>query len=101
MTTQTESAWVPTDTFANRLVLVRRDQRLSVKEAAERCGVKHSTWSLWENGTKPSDLLRTVTAISDTLGVDRGWLMFGGSLAKPGNKVTGGYTDWSVLDLAA
>lgn len=56
MSTQVAVGWVPRDTFSNRLVLVRREQGLSVKEAAARCGIHYATWSTWENGRKPADL---------------------------------------------
>lgn len=77
MSTQVAVGWVPRDTFSNRLVLVRREQGLSVKEAAARCGIHYATWSTWENGRKPADLAGVVTSISLGLGVDRDWLMWG------------------------
>lgn len=82
MSVATESAWVPTDTFGHRLVLIRRELHLNVKEAAARCGVHYATWSTWENGTKPGDLAGVVQAISRELKVDRDWLMWGGPLAQ-------------------
>lgn len=80
MTTQHQEAWVPTDQFRHRLVLVRRELDLTVKEAAARCGLHYATWSTWENGARPADLVGVVTAISSGLGVDRDWLLWGGSL---------------------
>lgn len=80
MSTATESAWVPTDIFGNRLVLIRRELHLTVKEAAAKCGVHYATWSTWENGTKPGDLAGVVQTISRELGVNRDWLMWGGPL---------------------
>lgn len=42
-------AWVPDDSFAARLVLIRKQLGLSQEEAATRCGLKPSTWFSWEN----------------------------------------------------
>jgi transcriptional regulator with XRE-family HTH domain len=83
MSTQAVGAWVPSDTFANRLVLVRRELGLSVKEAAVRAGIHYATWSTWENGRKPADMVAVVDAISAQLGVDRTWLMWGGRSEAP------------------
>jgi transcriptional regulator with XRE-family HTH domain len=77
MTVQHLRAWVPSDTFATRLVLVRRELGVSVKEAAAQAGLHYATWSTWENGRKPADMAAVVRAISDGLGVDRDWLMWG------------------------
>ena len=60
-----------------RLVLVRRELGISVKEAADKCGLRYATWSTWENGRKPADMAGVVDAISSELGVDREWLMWG------------------------
>ena len=85
MSIDTEQAWVPGDHFGTRLLLARRELGLTVKEAALRCGVHYATWSTWENGRKPADMAAVVGAVSDGLGVDRGWLMWGGTLSGPGN----------------
>ena len=78
----TSAPWVPTDTFGMRLVMVRAQKGLSQEEAAARCGLKASTWATWEkpNGAKPRGLEEVIRKISSGLGVDRGWLMFGGPL---------------------
>lgn len=70
-------AWVPTDTFGTRLVLVRRELGLTVKEAADRCGLHYATWSTWENGRNPANMAAVVRAITRGLGVSREWLMWG------------------------
>ena len=80
----TETAWVPTDTFANRLVLVRRELDITVREAADRTGLHYATWSTWENGRKPADMVAVVDAIAGGLGVDRAWLMWGKANAPTG-----------------
>lgn len=74
--------WVPADTFAARLALARMHaDNITIRDAAERCGLNYGSWSNWERGKKPRDLLETVEAISEGLGVDRDWLLFGGPLA--------------------
>lgn len=83
MSAVTEEAWVPTDTFGNRLILVRRELHLTVKEAAAKCGVHYATWSTWENGTKPGDMAQVVSTIASRLRVRRDWLMWGGPLVMP------------------
>lgn len=77
MTTQ---AWIPTDTFGSRLLLVRRQKGMTVEVAAKLCGVAQPTWTTWENGAKPRDHVGAVRKISEALGVDRDWLMWGGPL---------------------
>ncbi len=77
MSTSPQTAWVPHDSFANRLVLVRRELGLNVKEAAARCGLHYATWSTWENGRKPADMVGVVDSIHQGLGVERSWLMWG------------------------
>jgi transcriptional regulator with XRE-family HTH domain len=78
MTVQTNEAWVPSNTFANRLVLVRRELGgMSVKAASMRCGLNYATWSTWENGRTPANMAAVVEAIAAGLGVDRDWLMWG------------------------
>ncbi len=77
MTSAHQEAWVPRQTFGIRLILIRRELGFTVKQAAERCGIHYATWSTWENGAKPADLVRAVTDIANALGVDRDWLMWG------------------------
>lgn len=83
MSTETAHAWVPTDSFGSRLVLTRRELGLSVKDAADMCGLHYATWSTWENGRKPANMAAVVRAISDGLGVSRDWLMWGGPPMAP------------------
>jgi len=84
MSIDTAHAWVPTDNFGTRLLLVRRELDLTVKEAAIKCGLHYATWSTWENGRKPADMAAVVKAVSDGLGVSRAWLMWGGAPESPG-----------------
>lgn len=82
MTSPSEARAIPEDTFAARLKLARLHAgNLTVREAAVRCGLKHESWSGWERGGKPRDLADVVERISEQLGVDRTWLLFGGPLA--------------------
>jgi len=71
---------IPSDTFGNRLVLARRLEGLTIREAAERCGLHYATWSTWEAGRRPADILDVTTRIADELDIDRDWLLFGGPL---------------------
>jgi transcriptional regulator with XRE-family HTH domain len=71
---------IPTDSLANRLVLIRRELGLSQREAAQRCGVGFGSWQSWENGSAPRNALRDLVRVAQGLDVDREWLMFGGPL---------------------
>lgn len=73
-------AFVPTDSLANRLVLIRRELGLSQREAAARCGVGFGSWQSWENGSAPRNALRDLVRVAQALDVEREWLMFGGPL---------------------
>jgi hypothetical protein len=90
---------IPADTFANRLLLARTHAGyLTVKEAAERCGLNYGSWSNWERGVRPRDLLEVVRDVSVGLRIDYEWLLFGGPLlgargrpAKRASEVTDDY----------
>lgn len=69
--------WVPEDDFASRLLLIRRTLRLTLREAAERCGLNYRTWQTWEEGRRPQNMLEVVSIISNAMGVDRQWLAWG------------------------
>jgi transcriptional regulator with XRE-family HTH domain len=75
---------IPADTYAHRLMLARAHAgNLSIRAAAERCGLNHANWSNWEQGIRSRSVIDDVQAISEGLDVDREWLLFGGPLAKP------------------
>jgi transcriptional regulator with XRE-family HTH domain len=75
---------IPHDTFEARLMLARLHAgRLSIREAAERCGFTNESWSGWERGRQPHNKTEVVEAISAALGIDRDWLSWGGPLAQP------------------
>lgn len=72
---------IPADTFSNRLILARVHAGwLTVKDAAERCGLNYGSWSNWERGARPRDLLDVVQAVAKGLRIDHEWLLFGGPL---------------------
>ena len=72
---------IPTDTLAVRLILARHHAgKLSQREAAEKCGVNYGSWSNWEDGRKPRDLLDVVRKVADGLQINYEWLLFGGPL---------------------
>lgn len=81
MTTTTVGV-IPADTFANRLMLARAQAgHLSIREAAERCGLGRGAWQNWEKGARPDGYDELVSLVAERLGVDREWLRNGGSLA--------------------
>lgn len=80
---------VPVDTFGTRLFIMRKEMKLTVEAIAALCGVAHPTWTTWENGAKPRDLVGAVQKIAEATGYDRDWLMWGGPLAN-------GRSGWSA-----
>jgi transcriptional regulator with XRE-family HTH domain len=69
------------DSFGNRLKLTRAHAgHLSIREAADRCDIGRGAWTNWEKGARPSDIIEVTEVIAAKLGVDRDWLLFGGSL---------------------
>lgn len=76
---------IPVDSFANRLMLARATaDHLSIREAADLCDIGRGAWTNWEKGARPVDLIECATVIADKLGVDKEWLIFGGTLAPAG-----------------
>jgi transcriptional regulator with XRE-family HTH domain len=73
---------VPTDTFAARLMLARMHAgHLSIRQAADKCGIGRGAWTNWERGARPVGEATIAQRIADGLGVDRDWLLWGGPLA--------------------
>lgn len=74
--------WVPSDTFAARLALIR--QHLggwNVKKAADYCGIDDQSWRNWEAGKgHPRDYEHVCRKIAEATGCDRKWLAAGGTL---------------------
>lgn len=80
----TTARGIPTDTFGRRLMLARDYAgNLSIREAADLCGIGRGAWTNWERGARPVDMLEVVEIVSEKLKVDRDWLLFGGALTKP------------------
>lgn len=73
----------PADTFAVRLILVRHLNGLTIGEAARVSGLNDATWSTWEAGRRPRDILDVCHRIATALDIDEHWLIFGGPLAGP------------------
>jgi transcriptional regulator with XRE-family HTH domain len=71
------STWIPPDTFPDRLLRARKARKLTVAQAAAKAGVSPATWSTWERGAHPRDLLDVVRRVSNGLDVDRDWLVWG------------------------
>ena len=81
---QTSGRSIPTDTFAHRLMLARSHAgHLSIREAADLCGLGRGAWTNWERGARAVDIIEVSEVISEKLGIDRDWLLFGGQLADP------------------
>ena len=72
--------WTPGDTFAARLVQVRRHLGLDQRSIAKQCEINAASWATWELGTKPRDMDEVVRKIAAATGCDPIWLMFGGDL---------------------
>lgn len=72
---------IPADSFANRLMLARAYAgHLSIRDAAELCGLGRGAWTNWEKGAKPGDKIEIAEVVAEKLGVDFDWLLFGGAL---------------------
>lgn len=82
---QDSGRWRPTDSFGNRLAVIRNELGLTQQQAAERCGLDDGSWSNWERGANPREKERVVYKIVRGLHVDREWLMWGGELTPPSN----------------
>lgn len=75
---------IPEDTYARRLMLARDVAgRLSIREAADKCGINYGTWAGWERGAGSRTFAEDTRTIADALGVDLDWLRDGGPLPAP------------------
>ncbi|MDO5535361.1 MAG: helix-turn-helix domain-containing protein [Propionibacteriaceae bacterium] len=68
---------VPVDSLAQRLNMIRFEQGVSQRKAAEETGVPFGTWQGMELGRQTRNLDQHIKAISDRYGYDREWLMWG------------------------
>ncbi|SCZ14017.1 Helix-turn-helix domain-containing protein [Rhodococcus erythropolis] len=82
MTTAANISWRPADTLANRFKLIRADLGMSQREFGDRVGIPASQVQSIEDGSSPRGLDIKVKKIALALGVDRDWLMWGGSLGE-------------------
>lgn len=72
---------IPADTFGLRMMVSRHHAgRLSIEQAAARCGINPGNWAHWENGRRPLDKVEIARSIADGLGVNFNWLLLGGPL---------------------
>ena len=77
-------ATVPADTFDHRLMLARSHAgKLTIQDAALKCGLSPQSWSNWEKGMRPHDKVEVAQVVADGLNIDRDWLLHGGPLTKP------------------
>lgn len=77
-------ASIPEDSYAHRLMLARAHAgHLSIRAAAEKCGLNHASWANWERGMRSRTMVEDAEAIADGLNVDRDWLLHGGPLSPP------------------
>lgn len=77
MTATSPGPWVPPDTFAHRLVALRRELGMKVEEISRECDINAKTWSTWENGRLPHAMHEAVAKIAAGTGVSAEWLMWG------------------------
>jgi hypothetical protein len=72
------AAWVPADTFADRLARIRRVKGWNFMEAGRETGLSGKSWRLWEqHNRQPYNLLEIATKISEASGVSLIWLLTG------------------------
>lgn len=80
-------AAVPEDSYAHRLMLARAHAgHLSIREAAEKCGLNYASWANWERGARSRTKVEDAEAIAEGLSIDRDWLLHGGPLTRPSRK---------------
>lgn len=74
-----KTPWVPqvSDTFADRLLVLRWNLGLSQRTAAGRADISPGRWRDWEKGALPRDMSAVAQALAEAFGVDREWLIFG------------------------
>ena len=70
-------SWIPDETFATRLMIVRHEKKLSTRELAKLLGVTDKTVWNWEHGKVPKNIAETAEQIAAITGVDRDWLLWG------------------------
>jgi len=77
-----ERSWRPADSLATRFKLVRLELGMSQREFGDRVGIPAHQIQSIEDGKAGRHLDVKVKKIALALGVDRDWLMWGGSLGE-------------------
>ncbi|WP_337954286.1 helix-turn-helix domain-containing protein [Mycobacteroides abscessus] len=80
--------WVPTDTLAARVVVLRNALRMSRREFSQLTGLTENALQGIESGRSPHKLTEKIQAIHRATGASREWLMWGGRLATEGASST-------------
>lgn len=82
--------WVPADTLAARVVVLRNALGISRREFSRLTGLTENALQGIEDGRSPHKLTDKIQAIHEATGASREWLMWGGRL-------TSGRSSESVL----
>ena len=75
-----ESSWVPSDTLAARVTVLRSQLGMSRRQFAAHTGLTENQLQGIEEGRSPQKLPQKIQMICKATGVDRDWLMWGGPL---------------------
>jgi transcriptional regulator with XRE-family HTH domain len=93
-TTAASHGRIPADTFATRLMLARAQAgHISIREAADLCGIGRGAWTNWEKGAQPESYEDLTDLIAERLNCDRDWLRHGGAL-RPAEATEGRKPRW-------
>ncbi|GAA4391491.1 helix-turn-helix domain-containing protein [Tsukamurella soli] len=79
-----EEDWIPGDSLATRVTVVRATLGINRKELSERSGLSENVLQSIEDGRSVRDAHKKVSAIARATGVSREWLAFGGPLSEDG-----------------
>lgn len=76
MSTQSQEVWVPEWTFGDRLRKVRRDRKISQREAAQALEVKESQIASWETAANtPRDIVAVAKRCQLAWSVPAEWML--------------------------
>lgn len=75
-----ELSWVPSDTLAARVIVLRSQLGMSRRQFATHTGLTENQLQGIEEGRSPQKLPQKIQMICDATGVSRDWLMWGGPL---------------------
>ncbi|CPR79329.1 helix-turn-helix family protein [Mycobacteroides abscessus 5S-0422] len=79
-----EKNWVPADTLAARVVVLRTALGLTRREFSQLTGITENALQGIEGGRSPHKLAEKIQAIHQATGASRDWLMWGGQLTPVG-----------------